>query len=361
MTLNPYIHERNPYKVPPDFKELAVECPEFRSVLKTELNGKLSLDWKDRDAVRVLTLTLLKRDFGLDVRIPPGNLVPTLPLRFNYLLWLEDLMAANEGSNLHSDFNCSEPFGLDVGVGASCVYPLLAAKHFKWHVLGSDVDPESLASARENVARNNLEERVELFHQDPEGPVFEEAISRSPSKKLAFTLCNPPFYEGSQTSPVRAPRHEKPAGKVNEMTTPGGEVALVERMIQESLKLKNSVLFFTCMVGHKGSLKEIKKVFHSLFTNVHFSTTEFCQGRTMRWGVAWSFQEGVSFGGVSALKQVSDKKKLHAPLMFEMDRKSEEETMKSFYEKITGWAEAVALRPASCCTSRPLRKPPSPV
>lgn len=36
---------------------------------------------QDRDAVRVLTESLLRLDFGLDVRLPAGSLVPTLPLR----------------------------------------------------------------------------------------------------------------------------------------------------------------------------------------------------------------------------------------------------------------------------------------
>ena len=62
----------------------------------------------------------------------------------NYLLWIEDLINANApfGSN------GTEIAGLDVGVGASCVYPLLAAKKFGWRMHGTDIDAENLSSAR---------------------------------------------------------------------------------------------------------------------------------------------------------------------------------------------------------------------
>lgn len=85
MSLNPFLHPRNPYRVKPDFKALAVKDSDFRAVVKQELSGKLTLDFKDREAVRVLTRTLLKLDFGLDVNMPPGSLVPTLPLRYTFL------------------------------------------------------------------------------------------------------------------------------------------------------------------------------------------------------------------------------------------------------------------------------------
>ena len=68
----------------------------------------------------------------------------SLPRRMNYLLWIEDLLNANAS---HAAFG-PEIAGLDVGVGASCVYPLLAAKRFGWRMYGTDIDSENLSSAR---------------------------------------------------------------------------------------------------------------------------------------------------------------------------------------------------------------------
>lgn len=47
---------------------------------------------------------------------------------------------------------------------------------------------------------------------------------------------------------------------------------------------------FTSMLGKKKSLNELKN--YLLEKNIHnISETEFCQGHTMRWGIAWSFSE----------------------------------------------------------------------
>ena len=70
----------------------------------------------------------------------------------NYLLWIEDLINANASSGADG----SEIAGLDVGVGASCVYPLLAAKRFGWRMHGTDIDSENLSSARHDARETHL-------------------------------------------------------------------------------------------------------------------------------------------------------------------------------------------------------------
>lgn len=57
--------------------------------------------------MRVLTKSLLKCDFNLDVDIPEDRLVPTLPLRLNYILWIEDLLVSIQRD--------SQIKGLDIG------------------------------------------------------------------------------------------------------------------------------------------------------------------------------------------------------------------------------------------------------
>jgi 23S rRNA A1618 N6-methylase RlmF len=48
------------------------------------------------------------------------------------------------------------------GTGACCVYPLLGARLCKWSFLATDIDPISLDLAAQNVARNNMQEKIEL-------------------------------------------------------------------------------------------------------------------------------------------------------------------------------------------------------
>ena len=92
MALNKYMHPRNPYKTKkPDFKQLAIKYPEFREKVTQNLSGKVILDFKDPEALRVLTIALLKNDFDLIVSLPVDRLIPTVPQRLNYILWLEDI------------------------------------------------------------------------------------------------------------------------------------------------------------------------------------------------------------------------------------------------------------------------------
>ena len=92
MALNKYMHPRNPYKnQKPNFKQLAIKYPEFREKVTQNLSGKVILDFKDPEALRALTVALLKNDFDLTVSLPVDRLIPTVPQRLNYILWLEDI------------------------------------------------------------------------------------------------------------------------------------------------------------------------------------------------------------------------------------------------------------------------------
>lgn len=43
------------------------------------------------------------------------------------------------------------------------------------------------------------------------------------------------------------------------------------------------------MVGHKYNLKELTIDLKA--DGIKYSTTEFCQGRVTRWGLAWTYQD----------------------------------------------------------------------
>lgn len=48
------------------------------------------------------------------------------------------------------------------------------------------------------------------------------------------------------------------------------------------------------MVGKKSSLPKLKAYLREKGI-ASMSTTEFCQGRTMRWAVAWSFDNSITY------------------------------------------------------------------
>lgn len=93
MALNKYMHPRNPYKdKAPNFKTLAEKYPEFAKCVFKDLKGKCHLDYKSPTSLRQLAIVLLKEDFDLEVEMPLNRLIPTIPLRLNYILWIEDIL-----------------------------------------------------------------------------------------------------------------------------------------------------------------------------------------------------------------------------------------------------------------------------
>ena len=94
MALNKLMHPRNPYKSKkPDFSALAAKYDIFRQHSIQDAKGQVHLDFKKPECLRALTWSLLKEDFDLEVELPLDRLIPTIPLRLNYILWLEDLLA----------------------------------------------------------------------------------------------------------------------------------------------------------------------------------------------------------------------------------------------------------------------------
>ncbi|RXN13252.1 lissencephaly-1 -like protein [Labeo rohita] len=217
MALNKSMHPRNRYKdKPPDFVYLASKYPEFQKHVQTTLTGRVTLNFKDPEAVRALTCTLLKEDFGLTIEIPLERLIPTVPLRLNYIHWVEDLIGGQGNPRR----------GIDIGTGASCIYPLLGATMNGWFFLATEVDDICFNYAKKNVEQNHLAELIKVV-KVPQKTLLMDAL-KDESIVYDFCMCNPPFF-------------------ANQLEA------------------------------------KVSKVTH----------TEFCQGRTMRWALAWSFYDDV--------------------------------------------------------------------
>ncbi|XP_046686209.1 RNA N6-adenosine-methyltransferase METTL16-like [Homalodisca vitripennis] len=330
MSLNKFMHPRNVYRKPPDFKALAIKYPEFRKYAKQEISGKVSIDFKNKESLRALTSTLLKEDFGLDVEIPLNRLIPTLPLRLNYLLWIEDILAANRKT---SDI----VKGIDIGCGASCVYPLLAAKHFQWQMLGTEVDEESVLIASNNVTRNGLSDRITI-QKTPERTMLDGVLEAD--TVYDFCVCNPPFFSSEEElepqnvarSPSRPPPRNAMTGASWELVTPGGEVAFVESIIQDSLKLKDKVRVYSVMLGHKTSVGKVLAALKKPEVQ-KVTSYKFCQGRTTRWGIAWTLTPSVT---LPAVKQQPLQKPKSLPFshMFDTDMKQTLEVLRQLMVKL---------------------------
>jgi 23S rRNA A1618 N6-methylase RlmF len=131
--------------------------------------------------VRELTRALLVTDFGLQGwSCPADRLCPAVTSRLNYVLWVEDLLAARLGGAWAplskptvgggSGERCSPgraPLGIDVGTGASAIYALLGASVAGWSVIGTEIDAASAHYAAYNVHRNALGSRIQVVEVVP--------------------------------------------------------------------------------------------------------------------------------------------------------------------------------------------------
>ncbi|KAL2018378.1 hypothetical protein VTK56DRAFT_913 [Thermocarpiscus australiensis] len=274
---------RQLYESEPDFKQLAKLDGDFAAILQD--NGQLG--FSDPRATMQLTKTLLKLDFGLELELPDDRLCPPVPNRHNYILWLKDLMDTS---------SYSEPgrklCGLDVGTGASCIYPLLGTVQRPWCFVATDIDAKNLSYAKRNVELNGLQDRIRLLERNAEDalvPLGEAGI-----QFIDFVMMNPPFYASEDDMLSSARKKARPpfsacTGAPVEMVCDGGELAHVGRLLRESLVLRDRIQWYTSMLGKLTSLDAlIEQLRENGIDN--YAVTEFIQGsKTRRWAVGWSF------------------------------------------------------------------------
>ncbi|KRZ71946.1 Methyltransferase-like protein 16 [Trichinella papuae] len=271
MNFNRRMHPRNFYRNnPPNFAELALQYPDFRQHCAIDIYGKVSFNFKNPDAIRALTNVLLKKDFGLSIEIPPDSLVPRIPGRLNYIHWLQDLAA--------SHFPDESVRCIDIGSGASCIYPLLGAKLCGWKFVAVEKLPDAIECARKNVMKNNLQNLISVVEVD--GPInLYNVVEQLGSEMIcSFCMCNPPFFDsqrkegpGNLSFASRRPApHSCTVGRHEEMFADGGEVT---------------------------SMCE----------------TVFCQGKTQRWAVAWTFDETIHLQNDRKLEKMKEPVLLQIP------------------------------------------------
>ena len=94
----------------------------------------------------ILTKAILRHCLGVQWwNCPHKNLCPRIPSRLNYLLWL----------NLQLKDVKLEKI-LDVGTGATLIYPLLGWHVFGWKFIATEIDEESYHHSKTIIEKNAL-------------------------------------------------------------------------------------------------------------------------------------------------------------------------------------------------------------
>ena len=269
----PRLHPRNRHQGRYDFARLVQACPALAPHLVTTPRGDTSIDFGDPAAVRELNRALLRSDYGIaHWDLPDGALCPPIPGRADYLHGLADLLAATGDGTV--------PRGaavrvLDIGVGASCIYPLLGHAEYGWRFVGTDIDATSLQVAAAIVRANRLDKAIALRQQPRRGNVFRGVIGED--DRFELTLCNPPFHASASEAaeanqrkrrqlgtPARpaSQRAAAPAlnfgGHAHELWCKGGEAAFLRRMVDESQDFRDQVRWFSSLVARSEHLAALR-------------------------------------------------------------------------------------------------------
>ena len=303
--LNKFAHPRNPYKAGlGDLDALAETDTDFAAIAKRKENGKITTDWSDREYTRKLMKSVIKRDFGLDLQSPKGSLAPALTNKLNYLLWIEDLAKLN---------NIQDVQGIDIGSGAALYFAAIAVKHFNWSMLATESNQEDYEMALQNLKYNSLESKLKVVKTDMHSELFKIG-----EHSYFFSLCNPPFYEVNEERREREDI-EEPTGRHHEIATDGGEVEFVAKMIKESIEIQDKVKVFSSLIGHKRNVQVLKDLLATVQAVQATTVTELCQGRTMRWVLAWTFDPNVKLEVPSPRSEFKSQEKQSKPITFDID------------------------------------------
>ncbi len=265
----PGLHPRNRYTAGYDFARLVRRCPELAAFVRPNPVGTPTIDFADPAAVTQLNRALLLDAYDLaQWELPPGQLCPPVPGRADYVHHLADLLRGETRAPL--------PRGpavvvLDIGVGASCIYPILGVGEYDWQFVGTDIDPTALAGAKKLVAANSLlAGRIDLRLQPSPADIFQSIVR--PGETFAASMCNPPFHASPEEAAagtrrkvrnLGGPRSAAPVlnfgGRAHELWCEGGEVGFISRMIAQSAARPALCRWFTTLVSKRDSLPAIDR------------------------------------------------------------------------------------------------------
>ncbi|NCB13423.1 MAG: 23S rRNA (adenine(1618)-N(6))-methyltransferase RlmF [Erysipelotrichia bacterium] len=292
------LHKRNFHNNRYDFDTLIKSENSLEEFVKPNKYGDLSIDFANPDAVIALNKALLSHFYAVkNWSIPKGYLCPPIPGRADYIHHIADLLAKTNSNKIPKG---KKVRGLDIGVGANCIYPIIGASVYDWSFTGSDIDKTSIQSAQNIIDSNeSLKDNINVKLQENKNNIFKGIIASD--DKYDFTLCNPPFHKSLEdtlagnkrkiqnlTKQDNAKNALNFGGKNNELWCKGGEVAFIKQMIKESFEFSKNCLWFTTLVSKKENLDFIYDALEDIDV-VQYKTIDMAHGQKISRVIAWTF------------------------------------------------------------------------
>lgn len=279
------LHPKNNFKNGYNFDELILKNPELKQFVAKNEFGTVTIDFSNPEAVRELNKALIcSLDKISNWNFPKENLCPPIPGRLDYIHYLADLLSFKGELKI-----------LDIGTGATCIYPLLGVSVYDWSFVATDIDLDSLDIAQDIIDDNNLTEKIELRQQFKEENILKGIIVDGDS--FTAVMCNPPFYKSAEEAQGANGRKSKNlgnnavrnfAGNNNELWYIGGEKAFLHNYLYESSVYRTSSKWFTSLVSKKENVKSLEKSSKKLGA-LEFKVIPMHQGNKVTRIVAWRF------------------------------------------------------------------------
>ncbi|MFZ4927792.1 23S rRNA (adenine(1618)-N(6))-methyltransferase RlmF [Chryseobacterium sp. Mn2064] len=290
------LHTRNLHRNPYDFEQLISCVPELKHYVFVNAYQTVTINFSIPEAVKLLNKALLLHFYHIkNWDIPDTNLCPPIPGRADYVHYIADLLADKENHIPEG----SSVKGLDIGVGANLVYPLIAQRSYGWQMMGTDINEDSLKNAQHILDQNpDLESSIQLKHQPDSNHIFKNIIG--PDDRFTFSMCNPPFHDSEEsaikgnlrkTKNLKKSKSKQPllnfGGQQTELWCEGGEIAFITNMINESILYSSQVVWFTCLVSKKDNLPKLTALLKKC--KADFKIIDMAQGQKISRMLAWTF------------------------------------------------------------------------
>ena len=293
------LHPRNKHRERYDLNALSQTHPALKEFIITTEYGKESIDFFNHFAVKALNVALLKHYYNVEYwDIPPRYLVPPIPGRADYLHYVADLLAESNGGEVPKGNNVK---CFDVGVGSSCVYPIIGVGEYGWSFICSEIDAKAFESSAKIIENNpSLNGLVDHKLQEDKYKIFDGIIAKD--VLIDVVICNPPFHASledakeanlrklSNLKGKRANNADRNFGGISqELWCVGGERKFVKNMIHESVKYGYTCFWFTSLISRDESIFPLKKELERVKAK-EIRVIPMGQGNKISRVLAWTFQ-----------------------------------------------------------------------
>lgn len=298
------LHPRNPHQGRYDFNALCRSYPALKPFITSSPKGGKTIDFANAQAVVALNAAILKTEYEIHQwNLPKGFLCPPIPGRADYIHHIADLLARH--NPIKGKLAKRVPKGeqvkvLEIGTGASCIYPILGCKNYGWSFVGSEINPTAIDAAKAIIEANqSLQSKIKIVQQKEPQSIFNHLIRKHDYYHL--TLCNPPFHASKQEAQLATARKWQNlkgktskalnfGGQASELWCPGGELSFLKRMVTESRQFATQVRFFTTLVSKGENIRPLKRRLKALDASF-IQVIEMAQGSKKSRILAWSYMD----------------------------------------------------------------------